>query len=127
MPVSSERGFVIVYTGKGKGKIELSLDVPDRSWEVAVTLPGRYAVSGAVRGAVTAIPGVLAVHALHVWSITTGMDALSAHVVVEEGRPHLPLLKELRTTLHDRFGTLIDDMYGNRTEFAGGDLTEVHS
>ena len=29
--------------------------------EVAVTLPGRYAVSGAVRGAVTAIPGVVAV------------------------------------------------------------------
>jgi len=28
---------------------------------VAVTLPGRYAVSGAVRGAVTAIPGVVAV------------------------------------------------------------------
>jgi len=43
------------------GKIELALDVPDRSWEVAVTLPGRYAVSGAVRGAVTAIPGVVAV------------------------------------------------------------------
>jgi long-chain acyl-CoA synthetase len=35
--------------------------------------------------------------------------------------------KVKRSTLHERFGTLIDDMYGNRTEFAGGDLTEVHS
>jgi DNA polymerase III subunit alpha len=52
---------VLATAGKGKGKVELALDVPDRSWEVAVTLPGRYAVSGAVRGAVTAIPGVLAV------------------------------------------------------------------
>jgi DNA polymerase-3 subunit alpha len=52
---------VLAAAGRGKGKIELSLDVPERSWEVAVTLPGRYAVSGAVRGAVTAIPGVLAV------------------------------------------------------------------
>jgi DNA polymerase-3 subunit alpha len=58
--VSSLRN-VLTTAGKGKGKIELALDVPDRSWEVAVTLPGRYAVSGAVRGAVTAIPGVVAV------------------------------------------------------------------
>jgi DNA polymerase-3 subunit alpha len=58
--VSSLRS-VLATAGKGKGKIELALDVPDRSWEVAVTLPGRYAVSGAVRGAVTAIPGVAAV------------------------------------------------------------------
>ena len=48
---------VLATAGKGKGKIELALDVPDKSWEVAVTLPGRYAVSGAVRSAVTAIPG----------------------------------------------------------------------
>jgi DNA polymerase-3 subunit alpha len=52
---------VLSSAGKGKGKIELALDIPDRSWEVAVTLPGRYAVSGPVRGAVTAIPGVVAV------------------------------------------------------------------
>jgi DNA polymerase-3 subunit alpha len=52
---------VLASAGKGKGKIELALDVPDRSWEIAMTLPGRYAVSGAVRGAVTAIPGVVAV------------------------------------------------------------------
>jgi hypothetical protein len=39
---------VLATAGKGKGKIELALDVPDKAWEVAVTLPGRYAVSGAV-------------------------------------------------------------------------------
>ena len=48
-------------TGAAFEPFELALDGPDRSWEVAVTLPGRYAVSGAVRGAVTAIPGVVAV------------------------------------------------------------------
>jgi long-chain acyl-CoA synthetase len=35
--------------------------------------------------------------------------------------------KVKRTTLHERFAELIEDMYGNRTEFAGGDLTEVHT
>jgi hypothetical protein len=29
--------------------------------------------------------------------------------------------------LFDMFGELIDDMYGNRTAFAGGDLTTVHT
>ena len=58
--VSSLRN-VLATAGKGKGKIELALDVPDRSWEVAITLPGRYAVSGPVRGAVASIPGVVAV------------------------------------------------------------------
>ena len=37
--VSSLRN-ILATAGKGKGKIELALDVPDRSWEVAVTLPG---------------------------------------------------------------------------------------
>jgi long-chain acyl-CoA synthetase len=35
--------------------------------------------------------------------------------------------KVKRATLHERFADLIEDMYGNRTEFAGGDLTEVHT
>jgi DNA polymerase-3 subunit alpha len=58
--ISSLR-HVLDKAGKGKGKVELALDVPDRSWEVAVTLPTRYAISGPIRGAVAAIPGVLAV------------------------------------------------------------------
>ena len=49
-------------------------------------------------------PGVLAVHDLHVWSITTGLDCLSAHVVAAEGQSHTALLKTLRDTLHERFG-----------------------
>ncbi len=35
--------------------------------------------------------------------------------------------KVKRTSLHDMFARLVDDMYDNRTEHAGGDLTEVHA
>jgi long-chain acyl-CoA synthetase len=35
--------------------------------------------------------------------------------------------KVKRTSLHDMFGHLVDDMYGNRTEYAGGDLVDVHA
>lgn len=49
-------------------------------------------------------PGVLAVHDLHVWTITSGLDCLSAHVVAAEGQSHPELLKALRESLHDKFG-----------------------
>jgi long-chain acyl-CoA synthetase len=35
--------------------------------------------------------------------------------------------KVKRSSLFDMFGDLVEDMYGNRTEHAGGDLTTVHS
>ena len=46
----------------------------------------------AVRRAIAAIPGVEGVHDLHVWALTSGMNALSAHVVAANGTPHAGLL-----------------------------------
>lgn len=37
----------------------------------------------AVRAAIMAVPGVLDVHELHVWEVTSGFPALSAHVLVD--------------------------------------------
>jgi cobalt-zinc-cadmium efflux system protein len=57
-----------------------------------------------VRDAMIGVSGVMAVHDLHMWTITTGLDALSAHVIVANGRPYQKLLKEMHDILHDRFG-----------------------
>lgn len=59
-----------------------------------------------VRDALAAYPGVVEVHDLHVWTITTGLVALSAHVVVRDPRRSRPgeLLGKLRALLRDRFG-----------------------
>jgi cobalt-zinc-cadmium efflux system protein len=57
-----------------------------------------------VRDTIISLPGVIAVHDLHVWTITSGMESLSAHLVVEEGREGRALLARVRATLHDRFG-----------------------
>jgi cobalt-zinc-cadmium efflux system protein len=46
--------------------------------------PGHVDVD-AVREAIRAAPGVAAVHDLHVWTITSGLVALSCHVVQAEG------------------------------------------
>jgi len=61
-----------------------------------------------VRNALVGVPGVLEVHDLHIWTITSGMDSLSAHVVVREGHSHQTSLQEIREVLHHRFA--IDHM-----------------
>jgi cobalt-zinc-cadmium efflux system protein len=48
-------------------------------------------------------PGVESVHDLHVWSITSGFDAMSGHVR-SNGRPAQEVLHDLRTMLLERFG-----------------------
>jgi DNA polymerase-3 subunit alpha len=48
---------------EGAGEVSLVLVLPDRS-EVEVKLPGRYAVSPQIAGAIKAVPGVVEVQAL---------------------------------------------------------------
>lgn len=58
----------------------------------------------AVEDAILQTEGVRDVHDLHVWTITSGREALSAHVIHIESISQPELLKELREKLHDRFG-----------------------
>ncbi|HEY2839110.1 MAG TPA: cation diffusion facilitator family transporter [Pirellulales bacterium] len=57
-----------------------------------------------VSAAITAVDGVLAVHDLHAWTITSGMDALSGHVTAVQDFPPYALLAEVRRVLHEQFG-----------------------
>jgi cobalt-zinc-cadmium efflux system protein len=57
-----------------------------------------------VRNALSDLPGVCGVHDLHVWTITSGMEALSAHLVVVEKTSTALLLQQVQSSLHDRFG-----------------------
>src|SRR5687768_2519561 len=58
----------------------------------------------AVEDSILHTDGVSNVHDLHVWTITSGREALSAHVIhaYEVSQPEL--LKELRAKLYERFG-----------------------
>ena len=47
-----------------------------------------------LEGAIKEIPGVVSVHDLHVWTITSGLDAMSCHVVIADmGRARETLLQ----------------------------------
>jgi cobalt-zinc-cadmium efflux system protein len=54
--------------------------------------------------ALAAQPGVEEVHDLHVWEVTSGFSALSAHVMVEAGQDCHELRRGLSRLLEDSFG-----------------------
>ena len=58
----------------------------------------------AIEGAMTEVRGVVRVHDLHVWTLTSGREAMSAHVVVVDVRESERLLEALHAVLHSRFG-----------------------
>ncbi len=57
----------------------------------------------AVGAAMGSSPGVVGVHDLHIWTITSGFPALSAHVLVEPRADCHAIRRELEVLLRDRF------------------------
>jgi cobalt-zinc-cadmium efflux system protein len=53
--------------------------------------------------AMASVPGVKGVHDLHIWTITSGLDALSSHVVVSVGEDRDEVLDRLQQLLRDRY------------------------
>ena len=51
-----------------------------------------------------ALPGVEAVHDLHVWTITSGLDAMSCHLVVDDAALYPATLQAAHDMMRDEFG-----------------------
>ena len=56
-----------------------------------------------VMNAMKTIPGVQDVHDLHVWTLTSGMDSVSAHVVTEQPEPSDRVVHAVQDVLKARF------------------------
>ena len=65
--------------------------------------PAHIEVSG-VEEALRQVPGVRDVHDLHIWTITSGRHAVTAHVVVDDQLESRRILRECQSLLVDRFG-----------------------
>ena len=52
----------------------------------------------------SAIEGVVDVHDLHVWTLTSEMEAASAHLMVADGTDHHGVLDQARDLLTHRYG-----------------------
>ncbi len=58
----------------------------------------------AVRAHLEALPGVAALHDLHIWGMSTTETALTCHLVMPMGHPGDAVLNGVAQQLHDRFG-----------------------
>jgi cobalt-zinc-cadmium efflux system protein len=54
--------------------------------------------------ALAALPQVVEVHDLHLWTVTSGFPAFSAHVLVERGADCHAIRRDLERLLAERFG-----------------------
>ncbi|HEX3910984.1 MAG TPA: cation diffusion facilitator family transporter [Solirubrobacteraceae bacterium] len=76
----------------------------------------------AIGRALVAQKGVVEVHDLHVWEITSGFPALSAHVLVGSDSDCHAARRAMEATLHERFGL---DHTTLQVDHVGGELLEI--
>lgn len=76
----------------------------------------------AIGRAMVALPAVHEVHDLHVWEITSGFPALSAHVLVGAGQDCHAARRDLEAMLHERFAIEHTTL---QVDHEGGDLVSI--
>jgi len=93
------------------GTVLISVIIILGSWRlilesVNVLLEGtpRHINLAAVESTILETTGVGGVHDLHVWTISSGIEALSAHITHDDSVVHSELLAAVRGKLHDSFG-----------------------
>lgn len=73
----------------------------------------------AVRTYLRELPGVVEVHDLHIWAMSTTETALTAHLVMLAGSPGDAFLSRIKTELHDKFGIEHPTIQVERGNFLG--------
>jgi cobalt-zinc-cadmium efflux system protein len=72
--------------------------------------------------ALVSLPDVFEVHDLHVWEVSSGFPALSAHVLVDAGADCHRARREMEAMLHERFCL---DHTTLQVDHAGAELLEI--
>ena len=88
-------GIVALITWSTWGLLRQSVDLAMDAVPAGVD-------QAAVQAALEGLPGVIEVHDLHIWGLSTTRTALTAHLVL--ARPDPALVQTACAMLHDRFG-----------------------
>jgi cobalt-zinc-cadmium efflux system protein len=56
-----------------------------------------------VTAALKALPGVIDAHDLHIWSLTSGRNMATTHLVIAEDADHQDIIDSANRTLAERF------------------------
>src|SRR5689334_8180464 len=126
-------GFVILLTGWNRADGVASLFVAAVMLRAAWSLlrdSGRIFLEAAPKGidvpavgaAMIGVPGVHEVHDLHVWEVTSGFPALSAHVLVGRADDCHAARLALERVLHDRFELTHTTL---QVDHEGGELLQI--
>jgi cobalt-zinc-cadmium efflux system protein len=112
---AASAGAIVLLTGFDRADAIASLLVAAvmlRSGWLLLRDAGRVLLEGAPEGvdpdaigrALAAMPGVVEVHDLHVWEVTSGFPALAAHVLVKPGDDCHGVRRSLQAMVGERFG-----------------------
>ena len=72
--------------------------------EILMEATPRHVDIQAVAACLEQVPGVINVHDLHIWTITSGLYALSVHAIVNGSRERDAIRCDMAAVLADRFG-----------------------
>ena len=97
-------GPLAVIIGLGIFIAYSTWDVLLHALELALDSVPRGIEPDDVRAYFAALPGVTAIHDLHIWGLSTTETALTVHLVRPGGRIDDDWLHEVAHELHDRFG-----------------------
>ena len=76
----------------------------------------------AVESRLNQLAGVTKVHDLHIWTVTSGFDSLTCHLIVEDGLPSYPILNEALELLQHDFGISHATIQIENSSVTHGDL-----
>ena len=108
-------GLLILQTGQAwidpVTSLAVALIILWGTWDL-LTESAAMTMAGVPRGidslqvgrALEKLPGVEAIHHLHIWSISTTETALTVHLVAEEGVDRDRLIRQSNAYVHDMFG-----------------------
>jgi cobalt-zinc-cadmium efflux system protein len=91
--------------------IGISIWIVPRAWKLAASalrvllqVAPPHVDLDAIKADLGALPGVVDVHDLHVWTLTSEMEVATAHVMVAAGTDSHAVLDQARTLLTERHG-----------------------
>ena len=74
-----------------------------RCWPSSVSTPLPASTRPMPRRPCAAVPGVADVHDLHLWTLTSGMNVATAHLVCRDDADPTQVLTEAASVLRERF------------------------
>jgi cobalt-zinc-cadmium efflux system protein len=81
-----------------------SFDLVRESIDILMQATPRHLDLADIQTTLEAVPGIARVHDLHVWTLTSGLFNLTAHVVVNGASDHHALLDAIEQTIRQRYG-----------------------